>query len=73
MGYLSAFLKMIYFILSNSFRRKMCVVLKYIPANLSEKNSTLIYKIIVVCSIIRERACEVQILMHLSSAFLCAT
>jgi len=73
MGYLSAVLKMIYFILSNPFCRQICIVLNYVPANFSERNSALIYKIIVVCSIITDRACEVQILIHLSSAFLCTT
>jgi hypothetical protein len=62
---------MIYFRLSNPFCRQICIVLNYVPANLSERNSALIYKIVVVCSIITDLACEVQKLMHLSSVFLC--
>jgi len=73
MGYLSAVLEMVYFILSNPFCRQICIDLNYVPANFSARNSALIYKIIVVCSIITDRACKVQILMHLSSAFLCTT
>jgi hypothetical protein len=71
MGYLSDVLKITYFISSNPFCRQICIVFNYVPANLSERNSALIYKIIVVCSIIIDHVYEVQILMPLSSAFLC--
>jgi hypothetical protein len=48
MGYLSAVLKIIYFLLSNPFCRQIRKDLKFVLANLSEGQSAFIYKIIVV-------------------------
>jgi hypothetical protein len=71
MGFFSKVLKMIYLLLSNPFCRQIFIVFDYILADLNELNSAVIYRIIVVCSIITDLACEVQILIYLSSALLC--